>query len=228
MELLDSSSDVSSSFSLSESISRLGTGDALSLVQAVGFGTGVVSSQHTARVTHFSETLIVKILHYFSIILPTQFMSEKMMKREPDQALQITAGMVATTAFFSMLWCFADGWVGSEPDWQSMGLPGLFLDPNMRTVALAVVWTGILSTSVNFCIEITALGRVPSAEASVILATEPLWASLFAALLFHEQFGTSDYIGGALMISACLVNTLKPDDITRFMSKSTYTDTHEK
>lgn len=27
---------------LSESISRLGTGDALSLLQAVGFGTGVV------------------------------------------------------------------------------------------------------------------------------------------------------------------------------------------
>ncbi len=67
----------------------------------------------------------------------TQFMSEKMMKREPDQALQITAGMVATTAFFSMLWCFADGWIGSEPDWQSMGLPGLFLDPDMRTVVSA-------------------------------------------------------------------------------------------
>lgn len=58
--------------------------------------------------------------------------------------------------------------------------------------------------------EITALGRVPSAEASVILATEPLWASLFAALWFHEEFGTSDYIGGMLMISACLVNTLDP------------------
>ena len=85
---------------------------------------------------------------------------------------------------------------------------------------MAVLWTGILSTSVNFCIEITALGRVPSSEASVILATEPLWASLFAALLFNEQFGTSDYVGGALMISACLVNTLKPSDITGLLSGS--------
>ena len=43
LELIDSSSDVSSTFSLAESVSRLGMGDALSLVQALGFGTGVVS-----------------------------------------------------------------------------------------------------------------------------------------------------------------------------------------
>ena len=185
LELFDSGAG---GFDLANSASRLGMGDALSLLQAVGFGTGV-------------------------------YMSEKMMKQEPDQALPITAGLVATTAFFSMLWCFADGWM-SEPGWSSMGLPGLFLDPDMRTVAFAVAWTGILSTSVNFCIEVTALGRVPSAEASVILATEPLWASLFAALWLQETFGTSDYVGGALMISACLVNAvLKPSDVAALFEK---------
>mmetsp|Transcript_24243 Transcript_24243/g.34689 ORF Transcript_24243/g.34689 Transcript_24243/m.34689 type:complete len:453 (+) Transcript_24243:114-1472(+) len=176
LELFDSST--SASFSITERMSQLGVGDALSLVQAIGFGVGM-------------------------------FMSEKMMKEEPDAALPITAGMVATTAFFSALWCFADGWM-REPGWENLGLPGLFLDPNMRSVAMAVAWTGIISTSTNFCVEITALGRVPSSEASVILATEPLWASLFAAILLQEQFGTNDYIGGALMISACLVNTLQP------------------
>ncbi len=181
LELFDASSAgavSSASFSLSDSISRLGSGDALSLVQAFGFGTGM-------------------------------YMSEKMMKKEPDQALPITAGLVATTAFLSMIWCLTDGWM-REPGWESMGLPGLFLNPDMRSVAYAVAWTGILSTSTNFFIEITALGRVPSSEASVILATEPLWASLFAAILMQEQFGANDYIGGVLMISACLVNTLKP------------------
>eukprot|EP00574_Skeletonema_japonicum_P007750 CAMPEP_0201725098 /NCGR_PEP_ID=MMETSP0593-20130828/8595_1 /ASSEMBLY_ACC=CAM_ASM_000672 /TAXON_ID=267983 /ORGANISM="Skeletonema japonicum, Strain CCMP2506" /LENGTH=453 /DNA_ID=CAMNT_0048216419 /DNA_START=109 /DNA_END=1470 /DNA_ORIENTATION=+ len=176
LELFDASP--SASFSITESMSQLGVGDALSLLQAVGFGVGM-------------------------------FMSEKMMKEEPDAALPITAGMVATTAFFSMIWCFADGWM-REPGWENLGLPGLFLDPNMRSIAMAVAWTGIISTSTNFCVEITALGRVPSSEASVILATEPLWASLFAAMLLQEQFGTNDYIGGALMISACLVNTLQP------------------
>lgn len=190
LELFDASSvgSVSSaSFSLSDSTSRLGVGDALSLVQAVGFGVGM-------------------------------YLSEKMMKREPDgsQALPITAGLVATTAFFSMIWCFADGWM-REPGWEKLALPGLFLDSNMRSVALAVAWTGIISTSANFFIEIRALGRVPSSEASVILATEPLWASLFAAVLMNERFGTNDYVGGVLMISACLVNTLQPSFFRRIL-----------
>lgn len=62
-----------------------------------------------------------------------KFMSEKMMKKEPDQALPITAGLVTVTALFSMFWCLADDWM-REPGWQSMGLPGLFFDPKMRTV----------------------------------------------------------------------------------------------
>jgi hypothetical protein len=56
-----------------------------------------------------------------------------MMNEEPDQALPITAGLVSTTALYSMIWCFADGWM-DRPGWESMGLPGLFMDENMRTV----------------------------------------------------------------------------------------------
>ena len=145
------------------------------------------------------------------------FMSENMMREEPEAALPITAGMVATVAFFSMIWCFADGWVG-QPGWEALGLPGLFLDPTIQfTVGLAVAWTGIISTSTNFFVEITVLGRVPSSEASVILATEPLWASVFAAILLNEQFGTNDFLGGFLMISACLVSTLTPSHFRRMI-----------
>lgn len=136
------------------------------------------------------------------------YMSEKMMKQEPDQALQITAGMVSVTAFCAMVWSLMDGWM-DQPNWQSLGLPGLLLDPEMRTIAMAVVWTGVVSTSINFTVEVKALGKVPSSEASVLLATEPLWASVFAAAFCHEKFGTSDFIGGALMIAACLVNTVQ-------------------
>lgn len=179
LELFDAAPDAS--VSLTESVSRLGAGDALSLLQAVGFGVGI-------------------------------YMSEKMMKREPDQSLPITAGMVATTAFCAMLWCLADGWVGA-PGWESRGLPGLFLDPDLRLVALAVAWTGVVSTAGVFGLEVRALGRVPSAEAAVLLATEPLWASLFAALGCGERFGANDYVGGGLVVAACLVNALTPDDV---------------
>ena len=176
---------------------------ALELFDSSGMGTGLSFSR-------FGTGDILSLVQAFGFGTG-MYMSEKMIHKEPEQALPITAGLVASTALISMTWCFSDGWM-NQPDWQSMGLPGLFLDPTMRTVALAVLWTGVVSTSTNFFVEISVLSRVPSSEASVILATEPLWASLFAALLFSENFGASDYVGGFLMISACLVNTLKPSD----------------
>ena len=144
------------------------------------------------------------------------FLSEKMMKGEPGQALPITAGLVATTAFLSMVWCLLDGWM-QLPDSQMYILPNLFFEPSMSQVALALVWTGVVSTSMNFVVEVAALGRVPPAEASVLLATEPLWAALFASLALHEKFGANDIVGGALIVAACLTNTLQPTDVKRML-----------
>jgi drug/metabolite transporter (DMT)-like permease len=44
-----------------------------------------------------------------------------------------------------------------------------------------------MTTAMNRFVETTALGKMKSAEASVILATEPLWAALFAALCHQED-----------------------------------------
>ena len=88
----------------------------------------------------------------------------------------------------------------------------MFLDPSLRTAALAVGWTGLITTALNRFIETTALGKMSSAEASVILATEPLWAALFAALWLSEDFGADDYIGGALIVAACMATALKRED----------------
>jgi drug/metabolite transporter (DMT)-like permease len=159
----------------------VGMGDALGLLQALGFGTGL-------------------------------FMSDKMMQKHSDQALPVTAVLVATTAFISMLWVMADGWMWNTPNWESMTLPNLLFDPSMREVAAAVVWTGLISTSLNFFLEVFSLQKVSSGEASVILATEPLWASAFAAVILGESFGWNDYVGGVLIVSACLVNGLTASD----------------
>lgn len=143
------------------------------------------------------------------------FLTERMMTRVPGQALPITAVQVSVTAFLCMIWSLADGWVGAEGA-GSYGVPAMFLDPTLRTAALAVAWTGLITTALNRFIETTALGKMKSAEASVILATEPLWASLFAALWLKEDFGANDYIGGALIVGACLATALKKDDFDGF------------
>ena len=150
------------------------------------------------------------------------YMSEKMMRdQQKEQALPITSVLVATTAAVSALWSLADGWM-MEPDGWSYTLPGLFADPSLSTVTAAILWTGLISTSLNFFLEVKALGTIPSAEASVILAAEPLAAAALGSIMLHEQLAVCDYIGGALIITACLVNTLKPEDIaSRIDSLST-------
>ena len=50
LEEFDTSSDISSTFSLADGISCIGIGDALSLIQAVGFGIGIVSSTTVSSV----------------------------------------------------------------------------------------------------------------------------------------------------------------------------------
>ena len=91
----------------------------------------------------------------------------------------------------------------------------MFLDPSMSKVAFAVAWTGLFSTSLNFCLENVAISQVSSGEASVLLASEPLWAAAFSAAWLGESFGWNDYTGGLLIIVACVANTLKSEDIIK-------------
>ena len=154
------------------------SGDLLALSQAVGFGTGV-------------------------------FWTSRMLAKEPDQALPVTATLLATTSFVTMIWSLMDGWMFTNPDWQStLALPGVLFNPDMALVAGAIVWTGLISTSLTFWVELMALGRINPSEASVILASEPLWAALFAAVFLGQSLSSSDAIGGALIVSACLANAL--------------------
>lgn len=143
------------------------------------------------------------------------FLTERMMTQVPGQALPITAVQVSMSAFLCMIWSFLDGWVGTAGA-ESYGMPAMFFEPSLQTAAWAVAWTGLATTALNRFIETTALGKMKSAEASVILATEPLWASLFAALWLKEDFGANDYIGGALIVGACLATALKKDDFKAF------------
>jgi drug/metabolite transporter (DMT)-like permease len=144
------------------------------------------------------------------------FLSSKLVREEPEQVLSITSVLITTTAVLSWIWCIAEGSTGPLLELVSS-------DP-IRTnlpILLAVLWTGVISTSFNYVVEIAALGRVPPAEAAVLLASEPVWAAIFAAFLIGETLGVNDYVGGSFIVAACLVNALlKPSDILNFFSKN--------
>ena len=137
-------------------------------------------------------------------------------------ALPITATQCAVAALVSGVWALADGvgvpffagpeggWLFDEASRASYALPGLLLDGGLRTVAYAALWTGLVTTAANRIAETIALGRLASSEASVLLATEPLWAALFASLYIGEALGPTDYVGGGLLVVACLANALDP------------------
>lgn len=174
LELSDSSLSLSMSW-----------GDALALLQAVGFGTGV-------------------------------FWTSRMLRDDDSsQALPVTATLIATTAALSLVWCVADGWMdfATNPDWFQLTLPGMAMEESMRPVLSAVLWTGLISTSLNFFVELTALSKVKPSEASVLLASEPLWAALFAAAFYGSHLNLSDGVGGILIVAACLVNALVSPDL---------------
>ena len=39
-------------------------------------------------------------------------------------------------------------------------------------------------------------------------SSEPVWASLFGMWLLHETFGINTYIGGAVILVACVLGAL--------------------
>ena len=61
----------------------------------------------------------------------------------------------------------------------------------------------------------TALGQVGSSNAAVIVSTKTIRAVIFSALLLHEEEGLNNYIGGALIVLACLALSLKLSDFER-------------
>jgi drug/metabolite transporter (DMT)-like permease len=148
------------------------------------------------------------------------------MAKEPSQALPITAMQCAMSAGFAGIWAGLDGtgfmdgalafgsphgaWLLDENVASTFTLPGLFFDDTVRNVALAAAFTGFITTAGNRVGETVALGKLSSSEASVLLATEPLWAAVFASFLINEQLSLWDGAGGALIVLACVATAIDP------------------
>lgn len=74
------------------------------------------------------------------------------------------------------------------------------------TVPGAVLYTGIWGTAATVWLQAAVFKRLPAVDASVILSTEPLWATGLAAMMLGDRVGMNAVVGGALIVSALLVN----------------------
>ena len=166
------------------------------------------------------------------------YLIERMMAAKPQdgddedaeaQTLPITAVNLACVAAFSAAWALLDGysvgpfaeasssgWLLVESSRLASALPGALFMP----IGPCILWTGLVTTAAVRVGETTGLGRVAASDAALIVATEPLWASIFGVLLLSEGLEANDLIGGALVVAAPLVSTAEPAAMRRFLGMS--------
>lgn len=115
----------------------------------------------------------------------------------PNRVLTIAAAQCVAVGFLSLLWVLYD-YGGSLPDFTYM------LEPHRLAT---IGWTGIVTTVFAIFLEGIALQTASATDAAIAFASEPVWASGFGFLLLHEKLGTNSYIGGAIIMMACLVGS---------------------
>ena len=139
------------------------------------------------------------------------FMSET----EDGEPQAFTGAMMSTVAFASFLWAVKDCFL---PAYDSGGLQGLEAVINSQFsasvtdwhVALALLWTGIVTTALTSYGENYAMKTLSSAETTVIFSTEPLWGTAFAAYAFNEAVGANTFIGAFFILVACVYSSIGP------------------
>jgi len=115
-----------------------------------------------------------------------------------NRIITLSAAQCVMVGFISLLWVLYD-FDGSLPDLSYM------IEPHHL---VAILWTGIVSTVFALYLQGIALQGVTATDAAIILVSEPVWASIFGFWLLHETLGLNSYVGGAVILIACLVGSL--------------------
>jgi inner membrane transporter RhtA len=75
---------------------------------------------------------------------------------------------------------------------------------------LCAVGAGVLASTVPFVADLIALRRIPTNLFGVLMSLNPVLAALIGAILLHEDLGTIEWIGIALIVTANTAALLLP------------------
>ena len=115
----------------------------------------------------------------------------------PNRVLTLTASQCVAVCVLSFLWVLYDS-DGQVPDLA-------YMMETHRLIALG--WTGIVTTVLAIILQGIALQKASATDASLIFSTEPVWGSLFAGWLLNESLSRTTYIGGSLILAACVLGS---------------------
>lgn len=120
----------------------------------------------------------------------------------PKQATRLTASQLLAVFVGSLLFTIV-----SEP--QSLSSINTVISYMSNPMILgSLLWTGLITTACTIYMETIALKSISASETTLILSTEPLWGSVFAAILMGETFGIDSGIGGIFIIIGCIYSSL--------------------
>jgi drug/metabolite transporter (DMT)-like permease len=80
--------------------------------------------------------------------------------------------------------------------------------PLTPRILLAFLWMALVATVATFVIQTWAQARMPATHAAILFALEPVWTSLFAALVLGERLSRRDFAGAGLVLLGILISEL--------------------
>ncbi|GLT73616.1 hypothetical protein SLA2020_454600, partial [Shorea laevis] len=126
-------------------------------------------------------------------------------RTKKENFLALLGYEVCVIALFSMLWFFLRGWCGGT--WKlnpSSWTWKVFLDSVIRFPWIPALYTSIFSTGLCLWVEMAAMCDVSATETAIIYGLEPVWGAGFAWFLLGERWGTTGWIGAALVLGGSL------------------------
>jgi drug/metabolite transporter (DMT)-like permease len=85
-----------------------------------------------------------------------------------------------------------------------------FYSPAIFAAAPVAVAITLGAYVVSMALQLLALARIPAAVAGLTFCAEPLFASLFAALILGERLAGLQYLGAVLVLVAIAINAARP------------------
>ncbi|HZV90964.1 MAG TPA: DMT family transporter [Candidatus Nitrosocosmicus sp.] len=98
--------------------------------------------------------------------------------------------------------------VGALAGWTIVIARGGFLTPWSQVPWAILLYLSVVATAVVIALQAWALARVSPVRASMIFATEPIFAALFAVAFFAERMSAREILGAAVILLGVAVTIL--------------------
>jgi len=179
---------------------------AMASSSAVTAAGGALSEAPTGSLAALAETLGVSQGDLLALGQPIGFgycftrieYYQEEFKDVPNRVLTIAAAQCVAVGILAFFWVLYD-YHWTLPNF------GYMLEPHRLAT---IGWTGIVTTVFAIFLEGIALQTATATDAALIFSTEPLWAGLFGFILLNERLGRNDYIGGSIILVACLIGSV--------------------